>query len=907
MKKIFTLLTSFAALVSYAQAPEAKLAAVLNSEVNGTERTIQLGTYRDSSFAWVDWGDGTLVKSDTLFHQNSKISSGNIKGAALGEGVIKIYCDSVWYFGTSSGDKLKSVDVSGLNTAHQISIGGAQLEAIDLSKCDSLRVLSLTNNALKSLDLSANTLLTSLTANCSNTASKENSELTSIDLSNNKQLESLQLQNHKLTSIDLSKNTVLSQVYLNGNKLYGTGPTFAPGLDISFMNLQDNELTSFSTASFTNVKNLYISGNQLATLDLSKLKEGSDLNVFNNQLTELDVPVKVKNFNATNNKLKRVTIVDATASCKLENNYLTIATLPQKPESLNTTSKIKKFTYVPQYPVALSDALFELDGKTVKTAFDLTPEATAIGEGTEAQNTTFTFVTASGTELVEGTDFECKDNIFTFTKPQEEKVILKMQNPAFPKLADANAFIESLPFSVNATLQPILTLKSTAAAAERSFGLAGYEEYDRFYFDMGDGNLVKTDSIFSYPATYKMTTFKGTPTGEGNITLYGNADNLYYFSTYGGDALESTDLSKVTKINTLSVTGANLNAIDLTALTELTSVTLNNNAINTIDLSKNAMLKSLSILNNQLEELNVANNPELTEVKVTGNKLTKLDLSANTKVEQIIADNNQLAEITFNGEAINGTINLANNKLKAVDLSKVNTNYIDVQKNEITALDFSSQAKTLNTLYVNNNQLTSLSIPVSCGNFQANDNLLESISLTNCTKSCKLENNKLTLASLPTKPEGLNTTSKIKKFTYAPQADIEVEDIYNDSNNTLDLSAQVTSTGILTEAVPTTFTLKAGENNLEEGTDYSIADGKITFLTPQADKVYVELTTEAFPLFTAGNVLKTTEFSVRVTSDISEISESKTSATGTDYNLLGQKVTKAKGIIIRNGRKVIMK
>ncbi len=69
----------------------------------------------------------------------------------------------------------------------------------------------------------------------------------------------------------------------------------------------------------------------------------------------------------------------------------------------------------------------------------------------------------------------------------------------------------------------------------------------------------------------------------------------------------------------------------------------------------------------------------------------------------------------------------------------------------------------------------------------------------------------------------------------------------------------------------------------------------------------MELTTEAFPLFTAGNVLKTTEFSVSVTSDISEISESKTSATGTDYNLLGQKVTKAKGIIIRNGRKVIMK
>lgn len=480
-----------------------------------------------------------------------------------------------------------------------------------------------------------------------------------------------------------------------------------------------------------------------------------------------------------------------------------------------------------------------------------------------------------------------------------------MQNPAFPKLADANAFIESLPFSVNATLQPILTLKSTAAATERSFGLAGYEEYDRFYFDMGDGNLVKTDSIFSYPATYKMTTFKGTPSGEGDITLYGNADNLYYFSTYGGDALESTDLSKVTKINTLSVTGAKLNAIDLTALTELTSVTLNNNAINTIDLSKNAKLKSLSILNNQLEELNVASNPELTEVKVTGNKLTKIDLSANTKVEQIIADNNQLAEITFNGEAINGTINLANNKLKAVDLSKVNTNYIDVQKNEITSLDFSSQTKKFTTLYVNNNKLTSLSVPVECGNFQANDNVLESFEILNCTKSCKLENNKLTLATLPTKPEGLNTTSKIKKFTYAPQADIVVPETLGDKP--LDLSSQVSSTGILTEAAATTFTVKAGDATLAENTDYTISNGVITFLKAQTEKVFVELTTEAFPLFTGDKVLKTTPFSVDTADGIQGISSKQTEGNSKTYNLMGQEVHLAHGIIIRNNKKILVK
>ena len=59
----------------------------------------------------------------------------------------------------------------------------------------------------------------------------------------------------------------------------------------------------------------------------------------------------------------------------------------------------------------------------------------------------------------------------------------------------------------------------------------------------------------------------------------------------------------------------------------------------------------------------------------------------------------------------------------------------------------------------------------------------------------------------------------------------------------------------------TQYTLKPlSGDDLVEGTDYTINEGKITFLTTSTDSVYVSMSTEAFPKFSSVKAMKTTPF-----------------------------------------------
>jgi len=100
----------------------------------------------------------------------------------------------------------------------------------------------------------------------------------------------------------------------------------------------------------------------------------------------------------------------------------------------------------------------------------------------------------------------------------------------------------------------------------------------------------------------------------------------------------------------------------------------------------------------------------------------------------------------------------------------------------------------------------------------------------------------MTLATLPALPEGMNTTSKKKQFHYQPQADMEVAP----EGSVLDLSAQASAKGIEAEAQATVFTITAGNAALVEGKDYTVKDGKITFLTDQKEAV-VKMTNAGYP------------------------------------------------------------
>lgn len=401
------------------------------------------------------------------------------------------------------------------------------------------------------------------------------------------------------------------------------------------------------------------------------------------------------------------------------------------------------------------------------------------------------------------------------------------------------------------------TVKFTAETSdtEREVNVA-LSKPGKVSIDWGDGVKKETNIEAAFDG-YNQTAITGKVTGE--VKIY--ADNLIYLdctSRVDGAGLTSIDLSKATALEQLFLSGNKLTALDVTKNTALTRLEPQNNQISSLDLTKNTELERLDVTNNLLTSLDISKNTKLNYLKISDNKFEGLlDLSGNPSLKSVYALNMGITEV-----------NLGENK--------ANKPYFTFNNNKLTSFDASKLDNlSSGSLFLIGNQIKSFTMPAG-GN----------IKTLNITKNC------MTLETLPI------FTSK--GYNYAPQADLAVKESYN-VKDVIDLSAQTSA------ALNTKYALvKADNTALTEGTDYTVADGKITVLTQQT-AVYVTMTSAAFSKFSGNNIFKTTTFSVADPMGINDINA------GSDvkilYNIAGQRINaNYKGIAIgSNGKKYVVK
>jgi len=406
--------------------------------------------------------------------------------------------------------------------------------------------------------------------------------------------------------------------------------------------------------------------------------------------------------------------------------------------------------------------------------------------------------------------------------------------------------------------------------AEVTLGLGVYDNFDIYGVDFGDGKIV-ADSVGNQNGGVKdaegktkegtthtsTTQFKGTIAGSGTVKVYGKSD-IWYLTISGNVMPTSFSQEKLANVVQVTITGANVEELELPALPSLTLFSLSNSPIKKLDVSQVPTLTSLSIINtNQsqyepaLASIDISKNPNLETLIIGGEYykkgiLASLDISKNPALTNVAVGNNDIATIKMaDSYAKLTSFNAAKNLLTAFDVAKVPAikslylasnqlttvgdvsslealAWFDVQDNKLTG-DMELKSEKLTNVYVNKNELTSIKVP-------------------NVTKQFYFDNNKMTLATMPALPEGMNTTSKKKQFHYAPQADMEVAP----QGSVVDLSAQASAKGMEAEAQATVFFITAGNAALVEGKDYTVADGKITFITDQKDAI-IKMTNAGYP------------------------------------------------------------
>lgn len=356
--------------------------------------------------------------------------------------------------------------------------------------------------------------------------------------------------------------------------------------------------------------------------------------------------------------------------------------------------------------------------------------------------------------------------------------------------------------------------------------------------DWGNGEKVTSENIPVYDG-WNQVNISGTVSGEGKVKIYG--DNIVYFecsSRVDGAQVLSLDVTKATTLKDLTANTNKLTSIDLTKNTELTKLTINNNQLTNIDISKCTQLTTLDITNNLLTAIDITKNQALQTLKIGQNKLTgELDLSTNPTIKSVYALKNELTSVKIgNNTASKPYFSFNENKLTSIDASGIN------------------DAKNA-TLFLIGNQLTEIKLPATQ------------------MKSLNITKNNFTLATLP-------APSVAKFFTYAPQNDYVIAKSYK-VGDVLDLSSQTSAT------LNTQFAVyKSDKTALTVGTDYTVTDGKITFLTAQ-EAVYVTMSSALlYSKFTGSNIYKTTVTKVEGSTGINAVT-----AQGVKVNTAGNEIT----------------
>lgn len=372
--------------------------------------------------------------------------------------------------------------------------------------------------------------------------------------------------------------------------------------------------------------------------------------------------------------------------------------------------------------------------------------------------------------------------------------------------------------------------------------------------DWGNGEKVTSEVIPAYNGWNQVNVF-GTVSGDGKVKIYG--DNIVYFecsSRVDGAQVLSLDVTKATTLKDLTANTNKLASIDLTKNTELEKLTINNNQLTSIDISKCTKLTTLDITNNLLTAIDITKNQTLQTLRIGQNKLTgDLDLSTNPTIKSVYALTNELTSVKIgNNTASKPYFSFNYNKLTSIDASGIND-----AKNAI--------------LFLIGNQLTEIKLPSAQ------------------MKTLNISKNNFTLATLPAP----DATTTAKGFTYAPQNDYVIAESYK-VGDVLDLSSQTSAT------LNTQFAVyKSDKTALTEGTDYTVADGKITFLTAQ-EAVYVTMSSALYSKFTGTSIYKTTVTKVEGSTGINAVTAQgvKVSTAGNEISISG--LSQGDAVIVAN-------
>ena len=583
-------------------------------------------------------------------------------------------------------------------------------------------------------------------------------------------LQRLSLDMTSVESVDLSKN---------------------PELEI--LNVGDSRVKTLDLRNNPKITQLYISHSsgtvntdvKFESIDVSHCPELYYFYCGGNNLKELNLRNNPKLFTLScdRNLLRKLDVSQNPVlySVNVRYNYMDFATLPEPGNWFEY--------YHEQNPMELNDTY------KVGDVIDLSKRV--LRPKTTTQARLFRVPKADPTKPVELDDsyYSYENGKVTLKKELDEEVFVQFNNSRLKDypIRTENFRVKTVAeFGKDVKAIQLASLGDAGSPLKMSVGILGATAANpvTVKVDLGDGNTTPFQIKDERPATANIVT---TRTGAGDIIVYVPQDKY---------------------VTSLESDGQYIDNIDLSALTELRTLTLKRANLTTIDLSYNNKLEKLDLSQNQLRRV---------DLRGPSSYFNK------SKLSDINVSYNQIDSLLFNTIYGVTKLNVSHNKLNKLDLKDAdNLRMLDISHNKFTRL-LLNHSELIEDVNVSNNELTEVKIPPVAP-----------------IKKLNVSGNYFTLADMPN-DFGLTRGN----FIYAPQHVLQI----STSSPGIDLSEQnITKNGATTNFV---WKKKDG-SSLQLGKDYTITNGSAKFTNLALDSIYCEMTHPAYPDFEGQNVFKTT-------------------------------------------------
>lgn len=137
--------------------------------------------------------------------------------------------------------------------------------------------------------------------------------------------------------------------------------------------------------------------------------------------------------------------------------------------------------------------------------------------------------------------------------------------------------------------------------------------------------------------------------GTDNPFVLGDYPELTTLSVAQNKAIHSLDITKCTKLESLSINDCSFELVDVSQMPELYYLNIANNKIRSIDLGNNTKISTLNVAGNPMTALDISMLPSISSLNISNTQISRVDLLKAYYLKSLYASNTLLEFIDFNG------------------------------------------------------------------------------------------------------------------------------------------------------------------------------------------------------------------------------------------------------------------